>query len=203
MRNRFPTFRRLYPFSVSVSTIMWRPFLNRLTTRSSFVQELRAGDNRVDHGAKSVIIGRQLPPHVFNETVIRWQQRPAQREGEQFAAQVIDKLVLALTTEIRAQAFQANPLRTAREGGVIVHGPIAQVLGAAFADWPIAFENKADAVKAFVTARRSFCPRDGWPTLLAELLHRAWPHPPAIREPWRAAPGSFRRARVEPPNNRV
>src|SRR5687768_1918034 len=68
----------------------------------AFIQELPAGDNRINQAGKTVAITGQVLLHLLDERLIRKQQRPAQRIAQQLAAEVVDEILLAVTANVGA-----------------------------------------------------------------------------------------------------
>ena len=64
--------------------------------RNSFVQKLRAGDDGLHQRIEAILFRRELGFHAFDQRFVGELERPVQRIGEQFAAEVTHKLLLAV-----------------------------------------------------------------------------------------------------------
>src|SRR5581483_6203587 len=67
--------------------------LLREVALAALVEELRAGDNRIDQRAESVVALGQLEPQLGDEQVVRRQQRAAQAVRQELTAQVVQKFI--------------------------------------------------------------------------------------------------------------
>src|SRR5580698_7449615 len=79
----------------------------RLTLRGRrrpHIPELWAQHNGLDHRVKSIPLSRQIRLHAIQQRLIGKLQRPVQPVRQQFAAQVVDVLLLAMVADKSAQS---------------------------------------------------------------------------------------------------
>src|SRR5215467_3384456 len=81
--------------------------------RTSSVDELRAGDNGFHQLAEAVAVGGEDGSHTFHCDFVGEHQRTAKSIGEQLAAEVIDKIILAVFADVRSYTFNSRSFSSA------------------------------------------------------------------------------------------
>src|ERR1700722_10567332 len=74
---------------------------------AALVEELRAGDDRLDQDAETMAAGGEPLPHRRDRGIVRRDQAAPEGVRQQLAAEVVDELGLAPLGEIAAQAVEA------------------------------------------------------------------------------------------------
>ena len=121
--------------------------------RDAPVQELRAGDDRLDQAAESVAVGREPLPLSSIVSSSDGMQAASQRVGQQLAAEVVDKFVLPLFVEISAQAVEPVSLAAAGKRRPGVDRAAARSIVRDLADRAVALVRQPDRVEPLVAAR--------------------------------------------------
>src|ERR1041385_1410161 len=106
----------------------------------SFVQKLRAGDDYLSQWRKTIVARGQFRFHALDRRLVGEQQRPAEREGQQFAAQIVDEVLLAMVADERLDALETGAGDAAREDRLHVHRVSREVLGSLLADRAVPFK---------------------------------------------------------------
>src|SRR5262245_20131359 len=119
-------------------------------TSSSTVPELLARDYRLDQAAEGIFIRFQLRLHRIERLAVGQLQSAAQSVGEEFAAQVVDEVVLAFVAEVFAEAVGAGAFFAVGESRCRRDRLTAEVFRAALADRAEAFKDQSYRVKAVV-----------------------------------------------------
>src|SRR5882724_5463100 len=68
--------------------------------RASFIDELRAGDNGLHQRGEAITICGERGSHALHDRVIGKLERTAQRVRKQFAAEVVDEILLTTLADI-------------------------------------------------------------------------------------------------------
>ena len=199
--SRMGRFLRLASSSFDVSRHLACSFAR--VVLATPIEELRAGDDRLDQAAEAVAVGREPLAHGLDGRIVRGQQAAPQGVGQQLAAEVVDELVLALLGEVAAQAVEARPLAAVGEGRAGIDRPAAEVEVAELADRAVAFEDQADRVEPLVAAGAALVGRGAGPAAAAASGRPAWPRPWAVRGRPAAARGCSRRAAGGRPSSRA
>ena len=147
-----------------------------LLRRARRGQKLRAG-RRSSRPALSKSIARapRVPAHLASRSgSSESMQAAAQRIGQQFAAEVVDEIVLPMLADIRAQAVQTGPFAAVRETSRAVStGRPPRSWSRAFADRAEAFEHQAEGIEPLVAAGAGLVLRDAAPASRAASGRRA------------------------------
>ncbi len=97
-------------------------------------------------------LGDESGAHRLDRRLIREDQASSQGVDQQFAADVVDEIVLPLVGDVAAQAGEAVSLAAIRKGRLGAYGAIAEVAVAPLADRAVALEDQSDRVEALVAA---------------------------------------------------
>src|SRR5438874_3532394 len=114
--------------------------------RASFVHELRAGDNRLHERSKSVTVSGQRGSHPPHDGFVGEHQRPAERICEQFAAEVLDEILLAALAYVGLHALKSGALSAAGERRLRIHRMSGEIVSAPLTNWAVAFEGQSEGV---------------------------------------------------------
>src|SRR4051794_15232587 len=82
----------------------------RLVAFDALVPELGAHDDRIDQAAESAAVGGQRLAHGVDRLVVRWDEAPPERVGQELPAEVLDELLTPLRIEVGAEPLDAGPL---------------------------------------------------------------------------------------------
>src|ERR1017187_1404472 len=100
----------------------------------SSVQELRAGDNGLYEGREPIAIRGQLALHVLHGEIVGDRERTAQSVGQQFPAEIIQVVVLAMLADVGFDALESSALAAAGKNGLGIDWPSSEVFGPRLAD---------------------------------------------------------------------
>src|SRR5262249_26331471 len=120
---------------------------------AALVEELGAGDDRLDQPLEPVAVGREPLAHRGERWLVGEPQRAAKREREELPAEVLNEVVSALLVQVATQAVERFAFGAVGEGGLGDHRPAAEVALAPFADRAVALERQADRVEPLVAAQ--------------------------------------------------
>src|SRR5581483_8175274 len=107
------------------------------------VQKLRAGDDGLDQRSKAIAARGQGCGHLLDQRLVGELERAAERIGEQFAADVVDEILLPVLANIFLHAFESRTLASAGKNRVSIDRMAGQIVRPAFANRPVAFERQA------------------------------------------------------------
>src|SRR5215471_16420779 len=99
---------------------------------TSSVDKLRAGDNGFHQLAEVVAIGGEDGSHAFHCDFVGEHQRTAKSIGEQFAAEVIDEIILAMLADVRSYTFDSQSLSSAGKRGSSIDRTTGQIVRSPF-----------------------------------------------------------------------
>ena len=103
-----------------------------LGIQASFVQELRAGDDGFHQRSEAVTVRRQLALACARSAgSSESMQRPAQSVGQQFAAEIVEEILLAMLADVGLHALEAGALAAAGKDRLRIDRPSGQVVGRA------------------------------------------------------------------------
>src|SRR5262249_7775686 len=119
----------------------------------SFCPELGAGDDRFDHAVETMALGGQPVLHGLDQGLIRQHQTSTERIDQKLAADVLNKVVLAVLRDIWPQGRHAFSLAAVGKGCPGFDRAVAEVLFASLADRAESFEDQPDRVEPLVAAR--------------------------------------------------
>ena len=73
---------------------------------ASFIHELRAGDNGLDQGGEAIVVGSQHGSHTLHGGFIGEQERPAKSVCEEFSAEIVNEILLAMLADVGLDTFR-------------------------------------------------------------------------------------------------
>src|SRR4029077_17412363 len=111
------------------------------------VQELRAGDNRLDESLHPVAIGGKPGTHPLDHDLIRKHGASSKGVGEHFATEIVHEVLLTSPGKVGLQTFQAGAGAVVGEAHARLDGPTAKVDNPSFADGSIAFESQSERIE--------------------------------------------------------
>ncbi len=120
--------------------------------RISFVQELRAGDDGLHQRIEAILFRRRAWLSMRSiEGFVGELERPVQSIGEQFAAEIIHEIVLAMLADVGLDAFESGALAAAGKDRVGIDRPSRQVFGPRLTHRSVAFKRQAERIETRMT----------------------------------------------------
>src|SRR4030095_12223181 len=92
-------------------------------------------------------IGSQFVAHTLDGGFIGEHETAAESVDQHLAAQIVDKIILAMRTDVSAQAIESRSFAAVRKCGTGVHWPPGEIPGPALAHGPVAFERQAERIE--------------------------------------------------------
>src|SRR3954464_8778606 len=122
----------------------------------AFAEKLRTRNECFDRTVDVPAVRHELRAHRGDEFVVRGNQTASKRIGDEFAAEVVHEIVLAMAPDILLQAREAGAFAAvARKRGASVDRAPSKIGLAALTRWAEAFEDQAERIEALVTGRTS------------------------------------------------
>src|SRR5258708_4049844 len=118
---------------------------------ASWIHELRACDNSFDQRSEAIAVGGQRGSHTLDGGLIGEQERPPERVCEQFSAEIVDEILLAMLAYVRLHANESGSLAAAGKNRLGIDRMAGEVLGPPLTDRSVAFERQAERIEARVT----------------------------------------------------
>jgi hypothetical protein len=118
---------------------------------TSSIHELRACDNGIHQRSEAIAIGSGYRSHTIDGWFIGEQEGTAERICEQFSAEIVDEILLAMLAYVGLHAFESGPFGAAGKNGACINRMSREVLGPPLSNGPVTFKRQTERIEARVT----------------------------------------------------